>query len=457
MGITDQLTKYVLSTRYENLPGQVVTEAKKGFLDFLGVAIVGSREPSTRILLNASGALTTRGEATILGTRVRTLPAVAALVNGHAAHALDYDDTQPGRTTHISAPVLAATLAVAENARFSGKKVLSAYIAGFEIGCRLGRSARFGHHLIRNGIHPIGILGHVGAVAAVGHIVGLAPLQMNYGFALAASQAAGLVRSFGTMCKPLQVAKAAHDAVFSAELARRGFSAAEGIFEGEHNLFSIYGGKTDPKKLTLGLGQNFEIMENTIKVFACAGWRNSIVEASILLSRNHNLKAQEVKEVVIWAPERLLKLPNYEEPRTGLEGKFSSQHAAAVGLVDHGGGIEQFSDARVADPGLAKLRRRIRMKVDASLGNYQIRMEVKMVDGRKLSHFVPARKGTPRNPLTWEELVEKFRANARLVLPEKQVNAVLRMVQDLEKLKDIRGLMRPAKTNIKGKERIFGR
>lgn len=201
--ITSRLTGYILSAKYEKLPSKVIAEAKKGFLDLLRVAIAGSQEPSTRIVLKASGALAAAGRSTIIGTKSRAIPTVAALVNGHAAHALDYDDTQHSCRTHISAPVLASILAVAESIGSSGKQVLNAYVVGFEIGCRLGRSARFGDHLSRAGIHPVGVLGHVGAVAAVGNIIGLAPRQMNFAFGLAASQAAGLMRSIGTMCKPL--------------------------------------------------------------------------------------------------------------------------------------------------------------------------------------------------------------------------------------------------------------
>lgn len=243
--------------------------------------------------------------------------------------------------------------------------------------------------------------------------------------------------------------KAAQNAVLSAELAKRDFTAAESIFEETRIFFPSMGEKTDPQNLTSGLGRGFEIMANTIKIFACAGWRNSIVEALTVLGRRHNFTLYQIKEIIIWVWEDALKLPNYEKPRTGLEGKFSSQHAAAVALVDHAGGIEQFSDRRVADRELVRLRSSIRMKADSSLEPYQIRVAVNTVDGQTLSHFVPAQKGDPRNPVTWDELVSKFRATAGLVLPQPRVDAFLRMVQQLEHVKDIAALMRLCQVNSK--------
>lgn len=146
-----------------------------------------------------------------------------------------------------------------------------------------------------------------------------------------------------------------------------------------------------------------------------------------------------------------MRLPNYPEPRTGLEGKFSTEHAAAVALVDRAGGIEQFTDERVVDPALAELRRRVTVEADEGLGPWQIRVFVHTADGRKLSHFIPAQKGDPRNPLSWDDLVAKFRANALAVLPEGQVDRLTLMVRDLEAVGDNAELMRlcrPGQTSM---------
>src|SRR5688572_18734850 len=166
--LTGRIAKYCVDLKYEDLPPDVVAEAKKGILDTLGVTLIGSREEATRMMLAASGTAGAEGEATVIGTEARTPAPVAALVNGYAAHAIDYDDTQHGAATHMSAPVVSAMFVAGELARRPGKDLLTAYAAGFELGCKLGRAGDFGPHLHHRGVHPTSFLGHFGAAVAAG-------------------------------------------------------------------------------------------------------------------------------------------------------------------------------------------------------------------------------------------------------------------------------------------------
>ena len=440
-GITRRLAEFSLELKYDDLPRAVVAGAKHGILDLLGVALLGSADKSTRMILQACEPSEDRGTATVVGTDTQTSPAKAAWVNAFAAHALDYDDTQHNCNTHMSAPVLGSALALAGALRCSGKTMLTAYVAGFELGCRLGRVRRFGRHLQQQGVHPTGLLGHFGAVTAAGKLVGLDGAQMRRSLGIAATQAAGLTRSFGTMCKPLNAANAAQDAVLSALLAKQGFTGPEQIFEGEGNIFSVYGARTAPDELVQDLGQQFEISRNTIKVYACAGWRNPILEAAILLATTHRLQPEDIRKATVRACADQTRLPNYPKPRTGLEGNFSAEHAAAVAFADRAGGMKQFTDERVADPALAELRDRITLETDVELSPYQIRVLVYTADGRELSHFIPAQKGDPRNPLSWDELVAKFRANAATVLSPQRAEKLAAMIRDLEGLGNVAELM----------------
>ena len=442
-GITKQFADFAVALRYEDLQPEVIAGAKNGILDLLGVALVGATDESTQMILNAAVGSNSTGGATIVGKGVLTTPAVAALVNAFAAHTLNYDDTQHRvDTTHMSAPVLPAVLAVAETHHCTGKESLTAYVAGFEIGCRLGRVARFATHLSKSGINPTGFLGHFGAAAAAGKLMGLDASQMNTNFGLAAGQAAGLMISSGTMSKGQIAANAAHNGVLSAALAKQGFTGPDEIFDGKKNIFSIFGGQTDPAELLKDLGQDLEITSNTFKVYACAGWRNSVVAASVLLAETHALQPRDIKKVRVLACVNQMRLPNYPEPRTGLEGKFSAEHTAAVALVDRAGGLTQFGDGRVNDPAVIELRRRVTLEADDTLKPYQIRVEIHTVDGRELSHFIPIPKGDHLNPLSWDELVAKFRANASMALPQEQVEKLVAMVKNLETVADIASLMR---------------
>jgi len=369
-------------------------------------------------------------------------PTVAAAVNGYGAHALDYDDTQHKVGTHMSAPVIPAALVMAVMFHRSGRDLLTAYVAGFEVGCRLGRAARFATHLSRRGIHATGYLGHFGAAAATGKLSGLDGLRMRRAFGIAAGHASGILKSFGTMGKAQNAGNAAQNAVLAVLLAAKGFTGPEEIFDGEQNIFSLCGGQTNPEELFEGLGQQFEITSNTLKVFACAGWRNPIVEACMLLAANHKLLPTGIKIVNVAACKDVMHLPNYPQPRTGLETKFSAEYAAAVALTDGAGGVRQFSDERVADPVLMELCRKVKLEFDEGLAPYQIRVTIHTTDGRELSHFIACQKGDHLNPLSWEELVTKFRANAAAVLPQEQVEKLIAMIGDLEAVDDVAALTR---------------
>ncbi len=441
-GTTRRLIEFALGLRYEDLPAEVVAKAKGAILDTLGVTLVGSREPTTQMVALTCVGAGREGDATVLGATARTTPAAAALLNGYAAHTTDYDDSQHPCGTHMSAPVLAATLATAEIHHRTGKETLTGYLAGFELGCKLGRIGDFGRVLQRRGVHPTGFLGRFGAAAAAGRLMSLNAGQMNHTMGIAAGQAAGVIRSFGSMCKAFNAGNAAHDGVQAALLAGAGFTAPEDMFDGEPNVFTIGGGQADAEALSGELGRHYEITANTTKIYACTGWRNPVVEAMVMFANEHNLKAGDIAKVAVFVCSDVIFLPDYPEPTCGLEGKFSVAHAAAVGLVDRAGGVQQFSDVRVADLLLTALRRRIRLELDPKLGPFQTRVTVETNDGRTLSHFIADQKGNPRNPLNWDELVTKFSANAAVVLPAGRVDALVAMVNDIEAVGDIRELTR---------------
>jgi 2-methylcitrate dehydratase PrpD len=365
----------------------------------------------------------------------------AALVNGFAAHALDYDDTQHNCNTHMSAPVLGAAFTLAGVLHCSGKELLAAYVAGFELGCRLGRVRRFGRHLQQQGFHPTGVLGHFGATAAATRLMGLDAGRLKHAWGIAATQTSGLTRSFGTMCKPMNAANASHDAVLCARLAQLGFTGPLAIFDSDKSLFSIYGFESDTGELLRDLGREFEIRHNTIKVYACAGWRNPIVEAAIALATTHALKPQDVSRVTVSASADQTRLPNYPRPRSELETKFSVEHATAVALIDRAGGMAQFCEERRVDPVVSALRERVTLETVQDLEPYQIRVCVQTSDGRKLTHFIAAQKGDPRNPLSWEEIDSKFTANALSVVARERASTLSEMVEHLEKVGDVAELM----------------
>ncbi len=433
---TGQLSEYCASLRYQDLPARIVAAARISILDLLGVALVGSREDSVHMLLKAVIGADSRGPASVLGTRATTAPATAALINGHAAHALDYDDFQHKIGTHISAAVVPAMLAMAETTHCSGRDFIAAYVAGFELGCRLGRVANFAHHLNKCGIHSTGYLGHFGAAAAAGRIAQLDGAQMNRCIGISATHASGIARSIGTMCKAQNAANAAHNGVLAAVLAKEGFTGPKDIFDSEQNIFSPFGARSDPAALVDGLGQRFELSDNTPKVYACSGWRSPIVQACIHIAATQNVDVKQVAHVGLVACKDVLRFANYPDPKTSAEAKFSTEYAAAVALADKAGGVDQFGEGRVTDPALRELERKVTFDTSDELKPHQMRVTVVTTDGRTLEHFIAAQKGDPKNPVTDDELIAKFRANALAVLPQSSVDELAERVLKLESVQD---------------------
>lgn len=439
--LTDLMVDFVLRVDFQDLSEEVVRDAKRALLDTLGVALRGSVDQGTQMLLRVSGTQDTSGPSTILGAGTSTTPTLAGLVNGYAAHSLDYDDSQHRLGTHMSAPVVSAVTSVAELGHASGRDLLAAYVLGFELACRLGRMNGFARHLAKQGIHATGYLGHLGAAAGAGRLLGLDSTQMRHSLGIAASQASGLMRTFGTMTKALGAGNAACNGIRSALLAKQGFTGPDQILDGEKSLIAAAGGEPNRKDVEAGLGTEFEVSYNTLKEYACAGWRNPVIEASIKLAEIHDLGPGDIERVTVWAYVDRAHLPNYPNPQTGLESKFSAEHAVAVGIVDRAGGIAQFTDERVGDDVLTELRRKVILDFDPDLEPYQIRVIVETQQGTELSHFVPKPRGDYLRPLSWDELAVKFSANATDVLGEKEISGVIEAVGSVESLEDVQDLM----------------
>ena len=440
--LTRRLANFAASTQYEDLPPDVVAVAKNCLLDNVGVALAGSQESSVQMMLEVLRSNGGTGTATVIGSAAQLAPLDAALANAQASHVLDYDDTQPSGGGHLSASTVAPILTFAEMRHLSGRQALAAYVVGFDIGVRLSGPAAFSHHLEARAVHPTGFLGHFAATAAVGNLAGLDATTMNMAFGAAASQAAGMHRAVGTMAKGLHAGKAASDGLLTVLLAERGFIAPADILDGEQSCFEMFEFEADLEKMLDGLARKFHILDNVIKVFACAGWRNPLVEAVIHISRTHDLKPEDVAGVHIQVHPYSFGEINYSEPKSGLESKFSCGHSAAVAIAERAGGIVQFSDAKVDDPTLVTLRRKVTVAVNPSFQPRQIIATVRTTGGQEFSHEVLYMKGSPRNPLTQEELEEKFRANASFALPAGQVERLLNMLRTLDAVDDVGKVMK---------------
>ena len=300
---TETLAGYVADLRFEDIPPEVLERAKVLTLDFLGSAIRARREaestPSLLKMLEAL-ALDTKGESTVFGDTKTWTPAVAALLNGALGHSLDFDDTHADSSLHPSAPVVPAAFAVGEMVGASGREVLTAIVAGYEVCCRLGNALDPTSHYAR-GFHPTATAGTYGAAAAAGKLFGLSREQIVAAFGVSGSQAAGSLQFLvnGAWNKRYQVGAAAMNGVIAATLARNDFVGSTEAVEGKHGLLVGYSDNPHPDKAVAGLGSTYETMKIGVKPYPSCRYTHAALDAIIAMRREHNLTPDQVKKVEV--------------------------------------------------------------------------------------------------------------------------------------------------------------
>lgn len=441
-GSTARLARFVAETSIEAIPAGVLHQGKRCLVDWLGVALIGAVEEGSQILSRVSTSLGATGDATVVGQAVRLTYPFAALVNGFQSHVLDYDSTyNPGRTTvHGNAPVWPAVFAVSEWLTASGQDALLAFILGWETQVRIALGAGREHYDV--GWHVTGTVGHFGAAASAARLMGLDTAAVINALGTAGTQSAGLKQVYGSMGKAFHPGKAAMDGLLAAALARDGFTSTEAILEGKVGFWHVLSTGSDPAIATDALGESWELMNDGFKAYACGSLMHPTIDAVIALRREHNLSADDVVVIEPHVHPYLSWVMAKETPRTGLDGKFSSYHCAAVAMVDGMAGINQFTDARVNAPEVVAMRDRVTFSYDESLPKDTATVTIRLRDGRALTHTTAHNKGTPANPMSDDELSTKFTDLAAAVLGSERGNRILDQLWAIEGLEDISGLIR---------------
>ena len=384
---------------------------------------------------------------TVLGTKGRASAGGAALANGTAAHALDYDDMCFVSLAHPSAPLVAALLAAGELEGASGRALAEAYAIGFEIEARLGRVMNPRHY--ERGWHCTSTLGAIGAAAAVSRVFGLNVAATANALAIAASEASGLKENFGSMVKPLHAGLAARNGVVAALLARAGLTASARALDGPQGfLHAMDSARDDLDAEAADLGSRWEIVDTgiTVKLYPSCAATHPPLDAVLALRAREGFTAEDVARVEVDVDAMTPTVLLYEKPSTGLEGKFSLPFCIAAAIVDGRVGIDTFDAARLSDPRIGALVPRVTMRVDRALGVdapplTQARVHVHLGDGRRLDEIANGARGYPANPASDAELATKFLACASRTLPRSSAEEALTLVRGLEALADIRQLL----------------
>src|SRR2546428_3177658 len=454
MGLTQEVASFVAKTRYRDIPHEVIHLARGFILDGLGVALAGSTDECSRIVQAQIRQMNGREESTILGTSLSAPLAKAALANGVAAHAMDYDDTQLstskegvyGLLTHPTTPVLAAVLAVGEKKKVGGQEFLLAYILGVEIECRIADAINPRHY--QSGFHSTATMGGLGAAMAVGKILRLKEEALVRAMGIAASMASGLRENFGTMTRPLRAGRAAENGVTAALLTQAGFTAATNILEARRGFYNAMAGGYDESKITGRLGRPYFMQEPgiSIKPYPSGSLSHPAQDLILDLVKKHDLHAGDIEAIEVGTNSNVPNALIYPMPQTALEGKFSIPFCMAIAVLERKAGIAQFRDRKVRDPKVVELMKRVTLYVDQeleALGYDQVRsrIRIKLRDGRTIEGRADVARGHPVKPMSWAEIGEKFRDCAQLVLSKRNTEEAIELVGNLDRMRSLSPLI----------------
>ena len=445
MTLALELAGRINALRFEALPAEAVHGAKVGILDTVGVTLAGAREDCARIVdgIAARGAA---GPSLIFGGN-RRIPALeAALVNGTASHALDFDDCNNTLGGHPSAPILPALFALADETGASGRDFIAAYVAGFETECKIALGVHFHHYT--KGWHPTATLGVFGAAAACAKLLGLPDDRTATALSIAASLASGVKANFGTMVKPLHVGHCTRNGMLAALLARDGFSAGDRVFEHKQGFFNVFNGEGnyDAGKILPAWAQPLDIVTPgiAIKQYPCCGSTHSALDAMLKLAREHKPAAGDIERVDVWTHARRLEHTNRPEPTSDLDAKFSLQYCMARALLDRRISIEHFERRAHEEPAAQKLLPRVHAAPYTTAqfpaeNHFGAEVRVALRGGKVLSARVDQPFGrTSDNPLPAALLKEKFEDCAARALPRERIATLYSAIQGFENLRDVR-------------------
>ena len=441
---TEKLARFIVDSSYDKMPPQAIETAKRALLDCLGVSFTGVVTHEGKLITEFVRELGGNPAASVIGGGFRTSAPLAALVNGTLAHAEDFDDWTFATLGHPTVPMLPAILAAAELSKASGRDVIEAYIIGFETQCATVRGVSPTHYM--RGWHATGTIGTMGAAAAAAKLLKLDHQQTRMALGIAASQACGLRQNFGTMTKPFHPGNAARSGVMAAMLAKRGFTAHPDIMEERFGFFNVYkgNGQGELEQVTEGLGKDYVIINTgvTFKLYPSCGETHSTIDLVLDLAKQHNITPPDVESAEVAVHESTSSVAFYTEPKTGLQGKFSLEYCMARALLDGWASLEHFTDAKVNEPVVQELIKKMGRRIDDSIPPIAgSSVTIRLTDGREFSQKADAPKGSPQSPPTYEELVSKYKDCAQLVLSPKDVERSLQLMENLEELTDLTELM----------------
>jgi len=439
-GLTQALAEQARLLTFADIPAETRTWARQCVLDYVACGVAGASDELTGILVAELREQGGRESATAFCQEGRLPAAAAALINGAAAHALDFDDVNLAMPGHPSVAILPGLLALAEERGASGKAVLTAFVAGYELQCRVGRILAPGHYDVI-GFHATATIGSFGAAAACAHLLGLDQEQFVTALGIAGTQAAGLKSMFGTMCKPLHAGKASYHGLMAAKLAMRGFTSRADVIECQQGFASTHSPDFHPERALEAPAHGWYIRSNLFKYHAACYMVHSSIESARKL-RELGVTPDRIEQIRVELEESCDRICNILAPKTGLEAKFSLRLATAMGLsgVDTGR-LSTYSSEVAGDPGLVLLRDKVNLDFRVGIPNTFAKMEVLLTDGDRLSSSHDSGIAAVDSTDQGHRLEAKFTGLVAPVLGSDRCRELISRISNFETLSDLSELM----------------
>jgi 2-methylcitrate dehydratase PrpD len=440
-GLTRNLAARAQSLRHEQLSDEARELVRQCVLDYVAVTLAGASEPLTAMVL---AELAEQGGAPIATVFLHggKLPALsAALVNGTAAHALDYDDVNLAMPGHPSVAILPALLALGEEMHASGADLMAAFVAGYETQCRIGRLVAPAHY--DDGFHATGTVGAFGAAAACAHLMKLDAERTAHALGIAGTQAAGLRSLFGTMCKPFHAGKAAHNGALAARLAKRGFVARGDVLECDQGFARTHSADFNPDGALAPPPHGLHLRANLFKYHAACYLTHAAIEAARSLKAEHVIAPEQVTSVRIRLDRACAGVCNIAEPRTGLEAKFSLRFTMALALAGADTSrLSVYSDAAAHDEAMNRLRDRVAVEFASGWPITLTEVEIALDDGRVVAARHDAGVPAPDVNQQGRRLEDKFSALVGPILGASRAEALRETIARLDEITDVGELAR---------------
>ena len=446
--LTRAAGEFVASIAFEDIPANAVAIARTGFIDCIGTMIAGSVEPPPKLLSEVLGVGGRQGEASLyLGSTRGPAPDVA-WINGTAGHALDYDDV--AQRGHPSTVLVPALLAEGEALGASGRELIAAYVAGYEVWAELVSREPDHHH--EKGWHPTGIFGSIAAAAAVAALKRLDATHATHAIALGASQAGGVMANFGTMTKPFHAGHAAHAGVIAARLAAAGFTASADALEHPQGFLAAVSpkGRVDRTSPPRGLGAVWRIPEEglSIKQYPCCYCTHRAIDGMLGLVATHGIKPESVKRINVSLSKTYATILRNHRPDTGLAAKFSMEFAMAAAVIARSVGLAELTDSFVRRPDVQALMTRVVLDPNENYGEGSLggavydQVIVHLEDGVVLQgEQVRHARGHAKRPLTRDELARKFKGCLAFARSKRDPDKLFARLERLEELASVRELV----------------